>query len=1295
MKPAEPGSFGAANRTNQLAYYFTPHGYRVKPILTDKLPTAAWEATFSIAGIGRDQALKAPQAPKAIVHNQNEVIYHYDGFSAQYINDVRGMRQNFIVQQKPAGDAPLRIQLAIDGDLEASVTGPDRIALHDPGKGTSDRVVYDQLRAWDANNRPIAARFVPDGEGKFAIVADDHDAAYPITIDPLNHTPNWTDNGTGLLFSAVSDLTVPLLYGLSVSGAGDVNNDGIDDIIIGAPAFVDILSVSGGTFNVVSVGAAFLYYGSSGTPGGPALTPTEVLQPTSQAGALFGFSVSAAGDLNGDGFDDIVVGAPGDHITLTVVLPVSVATGRLYVYYGGPTFDGNINTEPTVSVSLNLRPSDFNLAAIPANPLYGFSVSSAGNVNGDGYADLIVGSPAYLRLLPLPITLGGRVDIYHGSATGVSTNPTHTITGNLIGGLFGYSVSTAGNVNGDAYSDIIVGAPASVGLLPVSVGNAYVFHGASGGIVATTVSGANIALTAPPSGLITQTLFGMSVSNAGDVNGDGYGDVIVGEPLSPDGLVGNLTVAGKAHIFYGSATGLALARTSVLTSPRRQSLIGSITGVSGNLLFGFSVDSVGDMNCDGINDLIIGEPGSSALGLGTGVLGLLNASVLSGKAYIYYGRAGTGPLNSPSYLIQENSALSVANLLGASVSAAGDVNGDGNADILIGAPNGTLNLGGTLTGIVGNALGYLTTNSVGSAYSYFGCLAAVDLDFDNDGVPDAIDLDDDNDGTPDMAEYPGMVLTADPSADNDGDGIPNYRDADFTLCGVLNINGICTAFDKDGDGVPNHLDIDADNDGIPDVIEAGGVDTNGDGILDNFTDADADGLSSSIDLTPTGGILGSGNGLSALDFDGDGIPNNLDLDSDGDGISDLREAGLPDADNNGVIDGFADTDGDGLANSIDPKNGHAGISDPAGPGTAAVQTPADTDNNGRYNGNPTVDNTDNDARYNFQDADSDNDGITDNVEAQTTSLYLLPIAVDTDLDGLANVYEGPTGGGIVPNDQDGDGTPDYLDTDSDNDGMPDMIEGHDYNLDGVNNDNVVLANLDSDGDGIDDSFDLVTGPNVTTAGMGTPPIPGSRGPLQARVAFTERDWRNSLVQLPVILASFTGRLADGVVVLDWSTASEQNASHFEIMRSGDGVSFEAIGKVAAAGNSNQVVNYTFTDAQPLAGMNYYRLRMVDIDQRATLSRIVLIRQERAGRSITVAPNPVRDQVQVVWNRMPAGEYKIELVNSNGQLVKTIRTVVNSTNQVMVIPREAGWLKGNYVLRLTTATERQVIKIVLE
>jgi hypothetical protein len=1295
IKPAKGAKlvFGAVNRAQQTGFRFTPEGYQVKQFNWDDF-SSAWQATFLIKSFGKEDHAPEMLSSPTVIHNEHQLTYHYKGFSVQYINDRSGMRQNFIVREKPEGNGMLKVELQVESFLQAALVNQGKLVFHQPGNSNAVKLMYDGLQAWDAQNHPLKAHFELSEEGTLAVIADDKDAIYPVTIDPLNHAPAWTDGGDGLLFPLLNDLTAHVLYGTSVSGAGDVNNDTYDDIIIGAPAFVDILNISGGTFNVAAVGAAFVYFGSAA---GTSLNPSEVLQPTSQLGALFGYSVSNAGDVNNDGFDDIVVGAPGDHVTLNVgVVPVatSVAVGRVYVYYGSAVgFDGNVATEPVVSASINLQPADLGvLLAVPANPLYGFSVGSAGNINGDAYADIIVGSPAFARLLPLPITLGGRVDIYHGSGAGIPAAPTHTITGNLLGGLFGFSVSTAGNVNNDAYSDIIVGAPASIGLIPVSVGSAYVFNGASGGIVATTVSGASTTLSGT-AGLLTQTLFGYSVSDAGDVNGDGFGDVIIGEPLAAEQILLQLAAIGKAHIYYGSAAGVQPTGPTQLTSPRSPGILGL---VQGNLLFGFSVSGAGDVNCDGRADVIVGEPGGTGLSLGTGgILNLVSANALSGKAYIYYGRLTSGPINSPSWIFQETGPLSVANLIGFSVSNAGDVNNDGNADFLIGAPNGSLNVAGSLTSIVGSALNIILTNSIGNAYGFTGCLTEVDLDFDNDGIPDAVDLDDDNDGTVDLAEYPNLVLTQDPAGDADGDGIPNYMDTDFTGCGGLNGAGICSAFDKDGDGVPNSFDIDADNDGIPDVIEAGGVDANGDGILDNFSDTDNDGLSQTVDGNNTG-APGSGNGLGAIDFDGDALPNNLDLDSDGDGITDLREAGIPDVDNNGVVDGFADTDGDGFANSLDPKAGHSGILDPAGPGTPVVTTPTDTNNDGRYNGNPASANRDGDAQYNFLDADADNDGITDNVEAQTTASYVLPTAADTDNDGLANVYEGPTGGGLVPNNHDLTDDPDYLDTDSDNDGKGDIIEGHDINMNGISDDNAVLSGSDTDLDGLDNRFDLAVGPNVTTQGMGAPPTPGALGPLQTTVGGSpDRDWRNSAFLLPVTLTKFSGRQSGGVNILEWATATEQNTAYFEVERSTDGSSYNAIGKVTAKGNSNSLVNYGFTDQQPNPLVNYYRLKIVDLDGRAARSKVVVLRSDRSGNNITVSPNPVKDQLQIVWNNMPAGDYKVELVSSNGQLLKTFRSAVSSANQVMVLPREAGWKNGVYMVRITNGKDRHLIRIVLE
>jgi len=696
--------FAAANSRQQLGFHFTPKGYSVKNILKDE--QASWQVDFTLTGIGKQHATKEVNALHAIRNEQGTLEYDYTNYTVQYLNDEQGMRQNFIIKNQLPGTGNLEVAIQVSG-MEATLENNSRLIMHD---GKNAKLAYDEIKVWDANNTVLPAHMELRAGNELVIIVNDEHAVYPIVIDPLNHTPNWTDSGSGLVFPLLNDLSLPLLYGFSVSGAGDLNGDTFSDVVIGAPAYVDIINVSGGTFNAVSVGAAFVYYGSAS---GLSATPNEVLQPTSIVGALFGFSVSAAGDVNGDGRADLVVGAPGDHINLTVGLTnVSVAVGKVYIYHG-TQFDGNLNTEPTVSATVSINTADFGiLAVVPANPLYGFSVSNAGDVNNDGKSDILVGSPTFLSLIPL--NLGGRVDIYHGSNSGIGTTPSKTILGGLLNGLFGYSVSSAGKVNNDSFDDIIVGSPGSINLL--SVGAAFIFHGSATGIQASSTSGANASLNAP--GLLNKTLFGYSVSAAGDVNADGHGDVIIGEPLAIDLFSGSLVAVGKAHIYYGSNSGITMSGRTELTSPRKPGLIGSILG---NLLFGFSVSGAKDMNCDGIDDVIIGEPGGTSISLGSGLLGLVSINAVSGQAYLYYGRSSSGPVNNPGFTFYETGTISAANLLGYSVKGAGDVNGDGRADVVVGAPNGTLNLASSLLGVVGNVLGYVTTNSVGNSYGFHGC----------------------------------------------------------------------------------------------------------------------------------------------------------------------------------------------------------------------------------------------------------------------------------------------------------------------------------------------------------------------------------------------------------------------------------------------------------------------------------------------------------------------------------------------------------------------------------------------
>jgi gliding motility-associated-like protein len=407
-----------------------------------------------------------------------------------------------------------------------------------------------------------------------------------------------------------------------------------------------------------------------------------------------------------------------------------------------------------------------------------------------------------------------------------------------------------------------------------------------------------------------------------------------------------------------------------------------------------------------------------------------------------------------------------------------------------------------------------------------------DLDSDGDGIIDVYDLDDDNDGIPDYMEYCGasgfwcLPGGLDPSGDEDKDKIPNYRDADDPAfdnpCEDLDGDGICdrvaAIYDHDGDGVPNHLDLDSDNDGISDLFEAkhGAPDLTRNGRIDApWADFGDNGFYNPLANKPNGQDAVANYLLP--DRDADGFTDNLDLDSDNDGIHDVAENGLQQYDSNGdgrLDDGngqpstdavgipqplsptlsgqplpfLLDTDGDGVPDQNDLDADNDGLLDV----TEALR--ADSDGDGIIGtGKPVVDgagrpvtdalgqvlfptsspvNTDGLERPDFQDLDSDEDDIWDAYEA---GVY------DPDYDGIAGsgipvvdafgVPQFDAGGDplfpvLSPPDFDGDGLPDYRDPDSDNDGISDGYECYDYK-----NGLIDLPCLDTDGDGIPDIFD--------------------------------------------------------------------------------------------------------------------------------------------------------------------------------------------------------------------------------
>ncbi len=642
------------------------------------------------------------------------------------------------------------------------------------------------------------------------------------------------------------------------------------------------------------------------------------------------------------------------------------------------------------------------------------------------------------------------------------------------------------------------------------------------------------------------------------------------------------------------------------------------------------------------------------------------------------------------------------------------------------------------------------------------------IDKDKDGIPDfvesnmAVALQDANSNGIINAydpTYPGFVdnnndfindnFQAD--GDSDNDGIPNYLDTDFPGRVDANADGVDDRFDTDKDGIINMLDLDSDNDGIPDVVEANGVDTNGDGVLDNFIDADGDGLSDRVD-TNTASAYNSGLGLGLPDFDGDGVPNYLDLDSDNDGIPDVVEAGGTDANNDGKLDGFVDVnhDGmhdnyinanallktgpdanlDGIADSYPNKNMDGdfrpnpydldsdgdGIVDVVEAGLPDVNLNGIIDGTIGTNGwsttvsamgSLTLRNTDGDARPDYLDIDSDNDGITDNIEGQTTNGYKIPLAGDTDGDGLANTYDnvvGYGGGGIFPVDTDGDGTPDYRDLDSDADGQIDRIEGNDFNFNRLPDDDVTLTGLDTDGDGLDNKFDNDnTGPNLVSAYMGTngsftgPTPAGTRSVVQMSwVGQADRDWRYVGNVLPVDFLQFTGVLQSNLVLLNWSIITPKDIDHFEVQRSIDNSTYTMTGIVSQQVKLNEQQNFTFTD--DITGINneiiYYRLKVVGKAGDIKYSNILVVRRTQTKTLVSMMPNPTRSYVAVRFFAEKESTVTLRLLDNMGKTVLIQQQKALRGNNTVQLTNLFKYSNGVYSLQVMINDEVVTQKLVL-
>ncbi|MBK7159904.1 MAG: FG-GAP repeat protein, partial [Ignavibacteria bacterium] len=370
-------------------------------------------------------------------------------------------------------------------------------------------------------------------------------------------------------------------FGSSVSGAGDVNNDGFSDVIVGAYG------------SNTNTGKAYVYFGGVSMNNIADVTFTG---ETSQSD--FGYSVSGAGDVNGDGYHDVIIGAYG----------FNSGFGRAYIYFGG--------------ISMN-NTADVIMIGGAIIDYFGISVSNAGDVNDDGYSDVIVGSYGYNSFT-------GRAYVFYGGAS-MNSIADVTMTGEATNNSFGYSVSDAGDVNGDGFADVYVGAWA----YSSSKGRAYLYYGG-----ASMNDSVDIFMT----GETSLNYFGYSVSGGGDINGDGFADMI-------SGAYGYNSNTGRAYVFTNTMTGTDIPDLTM-------------TGEDSLSYFGFSVSTAGDVNRDGFSDVIVGIGG-----------GFQN----SHRAYIFFG----GVFMDNSADVTFNDPLG-GTMFGISVSTAGDVNGDGYGDVIVG-----------------------------------------------------------------------------------------------------------------------------------------------------------------------------------------------------------------------------------------------------------------------------------------------------------------------------------------------------------------------------------------------------------------------------------------------------------------------------------------------------------------------------------------------------------------------------------------------------------------------------------
>jgi hypothetical protein len=472
---------------------------------------------------------------------------------------------------------------------KANWSGTQSLNLNAANLDGSDGFILSGIDVDDLSGHSVGSAGDVNGDGfdDFTIGADGSDGKGNVKVDAgetyvVFGKAKWTSTPTIELSSLNGTNGITLFgndegdhSGSVVSGAGDVNGDGFDDILIGAPLAAGLGNVN------TDAGESYLVFGKPNWSN----TPSLVLSPSNldgTAGVTFfgvdsndhsGSAVSGAGDVNGDGFADLIIGAYNSNGELNS----RSLSGESYLVFGKANWSST--SQLTLNTTTLNGTTGVTLFGSDQNDASGRAVSSAGDVNGDGFGDLLIGAPLAGAAGNLK-TYAGESYVVFGKANWSNT-PTLTLNTATLNGTAGFTlfgadildrsgsaVSSAGDVNGDGFDDIVIAAYAADGAGNVrqDAGESYVIFGKSSWKSTKTVdlgqlNGSNgftlydfdFGDGSDGSGIVSG-----NVSPAGDVNGDGFADVLVSARFA-DGLGNTKENSGESYLIFGkNFTGSAI-----------------------------------------------------------------------------------------------------------------------------------------------------------------------------------------------------------------------------------------------------------------------------------------------------------------------------------------------------------------------------------------------------------------------------------------------------------------------------------------------------------------------------------------------------------------------------------------------------------------------------------------------------------------------------------------------------------------------------------------------------------------